>query len=354
MTDITMQELGREKGLKMLHLNVRSLLKKIDQIKLTFSDSSIDVITMSETWAKDHIQTELLTIPGYAVLRLDRDLVATGKATGGGLITYINSDRFPNFRNLEKLATSSPHIEAQWTEIIRPQGKNVVICNLYRPPQGTLKSALDYLNACLHKLNRGKSSLYIIGDLNIDYLNKTSAAYKSLVFFEKSNQLQQIIQETTRNTDKSSTLLDIVMTDDRHVGKSGTMSMMLSDHQPIYVVKKKVRETRNSATFEGRSYNSLDINSFKERMAKLELDDLYEMSSPEEIWLSILDHITSDLDKHCPVRKFKIANYKPEWASDDLLEQIKDRDYFYKKAKKQKMRMTGTLQNTSATLLTGM
>ena len=36
----------------------------------------------------------------------------------------------------------------------------------------------------------------------------------------------------------------------------------------------------------------------------------------------------------CPVREFKIKNSKPPWVTNELLEQMKDRDYFYKKAKK--------------------
>ena len=190
-----------------------------------------------------------------------------------------------------------------------------------------------YLSSCLNQLNRNKLNIYIMGDLNIDYLNSTANAYKSLVFFEKSNQLKQVIRDTTRNNDKTNTLLDLILTDDGHVCKSGTLNMMISDHQPIYIIKKKCRETRNSASFEGRSYNKFDLSSFRDRIAKLDLTNLLETATPEEIWTTILNHIINDLDEHCPIRKFNIKNYKPEWANDDLLEQIRDRDYFYKKAK---------------------
>ena len=40
------------------------------------------------------------------------------------------------------------------------------------------------------------------------------------------------------------------------------------------------------------------------------------------------------LDQLCPVRTFQIKNYRPDWMTKELIEQIKDRDYFYKKAKK--------------------
>ena len=52
------------------------------------------------------------------------------------------------------------------------------------------------------------------------------------------------------------------------------------------------------------------------------------------IWASILGHIQDDLDKFCPIRRFHIKNYKPDWVNDELLQQIRDWDYYYKKAKR--------------------
>ena len=43
--------------------------------------------------------------------------------------------------------------------------------------------------------------------------------------------------------------------------------------------------------------------------------------------------ITQVLDTICPVRTFFIKNYRPDWMSKELIEQIQDRDYFYNKAK---------------------
>ena len=45
-----MESLGAVKGFKMVHWNVRSVLKKIDQIRTILVDSPLDVITLSETW----------------------------------------------------------------------------------------------------------------------------------------------------------------------------------------------------------------------------------------------------------------------------------------------------------------
>ena len=59
----------------------------------------------------------------------------------------------------------------------------------------------------------------------------------------------------------------------------------------------------------------------------------FDIRDPEEAWDYILNRLMPILDDMCPVRTFRIKNYRPEWITDELIEQIKDRDYFYKKAK---------------------
>ena len=67
------EDLGAEKGFKLIHWNVRSLLKKIDQMRAVLADSPLDIITISESWLKPHLHTGLISIQGFEVLRQDRD-----------------------------------------------------------------------------------------------------------------------------------------------------------------------------------------------------------------------------------------------------------------------------------------
>ena len=57
------------------------------------------------------------------------------------------------------------------------------------------------------------------------------------------------------------------------------------------------------------------------------------MEEAEEAWDLILKRIVEVLDWMCPLRNFKVKNYRPDLISNELLEQIKDQDYFYNKAK---------------------
>ena len=83
----------------------------------------------------------------------------------------------------------------------------------------------------------------------------------------------------------------------------------------------------------GRSYRHFDRVAFRKALSELDWNEFYGLSDPEVAWNFVYTGITSVLDRMCPVREFQVKNYRPNWVTNELLEQIKDRDYFYRQAK---------------------
>ena len=276
----SISELNSSKGFKMVHLNVRSLLKKMDQIRLITNGSEVDVITISETWLRPHLDSSLVSLDGYQEFRQDRKLNSNNKKRGGGLISYVNSKHASSCEPLEDLDTVGEHIEAQWLYLHRQHCKNMVICNVYRPPNGDLKKAIAYLDECVKTLNLDKVNLFLMGDFNINYKNKGSPNYKKFNFFVQANGLSQHINATTRNTDKTKSLLDLAITNSKYVSTAGTLDYFISDHQPIYLVHKKGRDTRDTAEFKGRSYRNFDRSDFKAKLQELDWRDINTLDDP--------------------------------------------------------------------------
>ena len=183
-------------------------------------------------------------------------------------------------------------------------------------------------------INTSKVDVFLMGDFNVNYKNMSSPSYKKLKFFAQSNGLTQHIKNTTRNTDKTDLLIDLVLSNSRFISKAGTLEHYMSDHQPIYVVYKKEKDKRESVQFTGRSYRNFDQEAFKNILRQQCWDNLYKMPNPEDTWNFIVNNITLALDTMCPVRTFLIKNYRPDWMTKELIEQIKDRDYFYGRAKR--------------------
>ena len=67
----------------MAMLNVASLLKHLDEIRLILFDKKLDVLAINETRLDTTISDGLVNVDGYNVIRADRD------RNGGGVCVYI-------------------------------------------------------------------------------------------------------------------------------------------------------------------------------------------------------------------------------------------------------------------------
>jgi len=72
--------------LKILSLNARSLLPKIDELRGLCGSEKFDIICVSETWLTDAIQDNEVGIHGYNLLWKDRH------RHGGGVAIYLASN----------------------------------------------------------------------------------------------------------------------------------------------------------------------------------------------------------------------------------------------------------------------
>ena len=184
----SIQELSKQKGFKVVHFNVRSLTKKIDQCRILFEGGDIDIITISETWLKQCNPDPTIDIGNYFCIRQDRNLANTTKKRGGGLATYIHRKHLDLLQNLVDLSDSNTNYEAMWIKLDMPQCRDIVVCNLYRPPGSKIDKCTKYLERCLASLNTSKTDIFIIGDFNIHFGNNKTQDFKKLSF-DQFNQL---------------------------------------------------------------------------------------------------------------------------------------------------------------------
>ena len=326
-------QLNAAKGFKLVHLNIRSLPKKMDQLRVILEGSNIDIFTLSETWLHAKIDSQLLQVKGYNLFRQDRLVHNTNKTRGGGLAIYVRNYLDVSVQKEE--SSSTRDLEAQWVRIIRRDAKNVLLANIYRPPAGKLNQAIKTLDNNLNSLQKVNEETAILGDFNVDYKNQKSPNYKAIKFFERSHAFDQNINTTTRNTKTSSSLLDVAFTSMKFVTAAGTLDSFLSDHQPIFILKKKEKNReKHEQEFEGRSYRNYDRHKFTERVAAHDWGPFYNAHNPNKAWEEMQNIIIQEADNLCPVKKFKIRHTKPCWITNELIEQMKDRDYFYTKSKR--------------------
>ena len=62
-------------------------------------------------------------------------------------------------------------MEPLFVEILRPQGKNIIVGIIYRPPNQGADIFVDNFNEILAKISRENKICYLMGDFNLNLLN---------------------------------------------------------------------------------------------------------------------------------------------------------------------------------------
>ena len=109
--------------------------------------------------------------------------------------------------------------------------------------------------------------------------------------------------------------------------------MYISDHLPIYIIKKKDRSPKQTETYHGRPYKSYNRALLTTNLREIDRGDFYRLECVNDKWDLVHNKILSEGDAQCPTKSFTRRILRPPYLTDSLLDQIKDRDYFYKKNK---------------------
>lgn len=81
----TPSDFKERNGLGLLHMNVRSLVPKIDLVRVSVATSDPDILVISETWLNKSVPDSTIQINGYNLFRSDRP------SKGGGVAIYIKT-----------------------------------------------------------------------------------------------------------------------------------------------------------------------------------------------------------------------------------------------------------------------
>ena len=82
---------------------------------------------------------------------MDSDCNTTKK--GGGLGIFINNILRYSENTYSYLNRSMKDIEAQWVALLQKKNKVILLCNVYRPPQGNIETFLDTIDNILSELD---------------------------------------------------------------------------------------------------------------------------------------------------------------------------------------------------------
>ena len=300
-------------------------------------ESNLACCTLSETWLNNQLPDNLLYVPGYNLFRWDRSYKRANKqsiTTGGGLAIYIKADYVTTDTEVKKQNLSNCNIETQWLFIKKEYVKKTLVINLYRPPNGNTKDFLDAFQSQLQRLqDYPNTDVFILGDFNIDLKNTTDPNGKRLLNICKVYGLEQFIKNVTRHGNTKNSTIDLIFTNSKYIANSGVLNLNLSDHEMVFISKKRRKDPKIQTSFRGRSYRYYNKNDFQQSLVNLDWSDYFSSTSSDKAWELLEKKIKLVLDRSCPIRNFRINKVKENWLPNEVLEQIKDKDYFLSKAK---------------------
>ena len=144
--------------LNILYFNARSLLPKLDELRLICTFKNPDIVCVVESWLCCDISDSELSINGYCITRLDRN------RHGGGILFFIKS-----IFHVNVLSYHPFNLELLILRITGSFSFKLSIGLFYRPPN-SLCTIFDHLLLVLQSLDvRLFSNFVLIGDFNVNF-----------------------------------------------------------------------------------------------------------------------------------------------------------------------------------------
>ena len=242
-------EVFTRKGLHFIHLNINSLLPKIDELRYIAKNSNAAVIGISETKLDNIVYYSEFAVDGYNIVRNDRN------REGGGVACYIRNNICFN-----RKTCLSNNIENIFIDLLFPKTKPITIGVIYNPPNQT--RFLEQIMTEFETLDLNDEH-YVLGDSNINLLfrgkyifdkpNEFRQFYKDLspdikkyTEFCSTYGFKQLIKSRTRTTCSTSALIDHILTNTQeYISQSGIIDTAVSDHSMVYCTRKISRSKYN-------------------------------------------------------------------------------------------------------------
>ena len=322
-------------SLSLLHLNIRSINQNISKLTdfLSTLEFNFSIIGISETWLDGNKQpNEYINMEGYNFIqesRLNR--------TGGGVGLFISNDIVYKLRP-DLIIFDSQIMESIFVEIIRPKQSNIIVGNIYRPPNSNLQMFIDNTNRIMAKITTEQKDSYLMGDFNIDLLkyqqhNGTNDFLDTMF----SHSFLPSINRATRITSHTATSIDNIFSNrfiEHDQSISGILFIDISDHLPIFsllphnsvINTKPVKLTK-------RMVNSQTKKEFSKALDNCNWDNVLSNQNPNIAYDNFVSTYNQIYEKCFPVkvltRKKAKLSTKP-WITKGLLVSIKSKAKLYK------------------------
>ena len=140
-----------------------------------------------------------------------------------------------------------------------------MVMGVYKPPKFKFNMWKDQLYHLFESATSACEDILVLGDLNCDILHPSNNGTEGRHLLDMCEvfNLDCLIDEPTRLTTTSQTLIDVLLTNNkRRFLVSGTLEPHVSDHRLAFTVMKASHRHKKSMMITSRSYKCYDREKF--------------------------------------------------------------------------------------------
>ena len=182
----------------------------------------------------------------------------------------------------------------------------MVFC-LYPLPISSEAEFLSYMEDIFEEYTSKEGILIFIGDFNID-LSKNNFYSEKLRKLIKENGLYQNVKNFTRVTNQSSTIIDLLITNNKNLKPQVHMTPKITDHN-IITLEVDIKEDKENIIKFYRDYKNFDELKFQMDLMDTEWDR--NSTDIDKLADTLIDSISIMVNKYAP---FKQKIIKKQWA----------------------------------------
>ena len=318
-------KLLKQKGYRLFHVNTCSLLPKIPELRALAERYHIHLMSINETHLDETVNDFELEIPGFVIYRNDRN------RHGGGVALYVRDD----VKHKPRKDLTIPGLESVWIEMSTPDNKDYLVCSMYRPPS----ASAAYYDKIIDNLELASSKnmeIIVMADLNFNYILDESLSTNPVHLIENLFLFQQSIDEPTRATLKSSTLIDVILSSspEEHI-TSGVLKTTFSDHYSIFTVLQvhKTTVNYNHKTVKFRDYKNFKDEAFLNDINSCSLLDMVKHETDiDNGWEVLKSEFKRVSDAHAPFVERRLKHRNNPWITPVITKMIYERNHLHDNA----------------------
>jgi len=262
-----------------------------------------------------------------------------GQKAGGGVAAYISHKYTEGQMWRRRTDLEVENIETMWIEFIPPKSKSFLLCVVYRPPDGSrylYDNFSELFNDQLTKgVNNGRKEVILMGDINVDFLKRN--CHENIKTILQVNGLKQLVKSATRITEHSTTLIDIITSNNpTNIRETVVIPAAYSDHDMVGCIRKINHIKYEPKLTTTRNYARYDHAAMSNDLKAINWDPVLKSKNVEEAVELFNDLLTDVFNRHAPFTTKRVKGKATPWIDREIRDCMDRRDKLLRRGRKYK------------------